>query len=93
MIVGDVNYHFDSSFQPQSLFKKLTESIGLHQHINCPTHVSGNILDLIFTHSDIPLQFVSSCTRSDLLTEYYLNRRLRQPKWISIVFPYVTGSY
>ena len=49
MIVGDFNYHFDSSFQPHSLFKKLTESIGLHQHINCPTHVSGNILDLIFT--------------------------------------------
>ena len=72
MIVGDFNYHFDSYFQPHSLFKPLTESLGLHQHINCPTHVSGNILDLIFTPSKISLQFVSSCTRSDLWTDHYL---------------------
>ena len=43
------------SFQPHSLFKQLTESLGLHQHINCPTYVSGNILDLIFTPSEISL--------------------------------------
>ena len=49
MIVDDFNYHFDSSSQQYSLFKQLTESISLHQHINCPTHVSGNIIDIIFT--------------------------------------------
>ena len=43
MIVGDFNYHFDSSSQPYSLCKQLTESLGLHQHIICSTHVSGNI--------------------------------------------------
>ena len=47
--MGDFNYHFDSMSQPHSLFRQLTESFGLHQHISCPTHTSGNILDLIFT--------------------------------------------
>ena len=45
--MGDFNYHFDSMSQPHSLFRQLTESLGLHQHISCPTHTSGNILDLI----------------------------------------------
>ena len=31
MIVGDFNYYFDSFSQPHSLFKQLTESLGLHQ--------------------------------------------------------------
>ena len=35
-------------------------------------HVNGNILDLILTPSDISLQFVSSCTRSDHFTDHYL---------------------
>ena len=70
--MGYFNYNFDSSLQPHSLFEKLTESLGLQQYINCPTHVSGNILYLIFTPSDISLQFVSSCTRSYLLTDNYL---------------------
>ena len=70
--MGDFNYHFNSMSQPHSLFRQLTESLGLHQHISCPTHTSGNILDLIFTPNDTPTQFISPCIRSDLLTDHYL---------------------
>ena len=58
--------------QPHSLFRQLTESLGLHQHISCPTHTSGNILDLIFTPNDTPTQFISPYFRYDLLTDHYL---------------------
>ena len=49
MIVCDCKYHFESSSQPHTLFKQLNASIGLHQNINYPNHVNGNILDIIFT--------------------------------------------
>ena len=44
IFMGDFNYHFDSICQPHSLFRQLTEYLGLHQHISCPTHKSGNII-------------------------------------------------
>ena len=71
MIVGEFNYHFDSSSPPHSSFKQLTHSLGLNQHILIPSHISGNIIDLIFTPNDTPT-FISSCSRSDLLTDHYL---------------------
>ena len=49
MTVEDFYYNFDSSSQPNSLFKPLTEYLGLHQYINSPTHVTYNILYLIFS--------------------------------------------
>ena len=64
--MGDFNYHFDSISQPHSLFRQLTKSLGLHQHISCPTHTSGNILDLILL---LMIHRLSSpCIRYDLLT-------------------------
>ena len=49
MIVGEFNFHFNSSSKPHSLFKQLTEYLGLHQHLNCPTQVSGNIKSYIYS--------------------------------------------
>ena len=66
--MGGFNYHFDSISKPHSLFMLLSESIGLHKHISCPTHTSCNILDLIFTPNDTPTQFISPCIHSDLVT-------------------------
>ena len=64
MIVGDFNYQFGYYSQPYSLFKQITESLGLYiiyifiQHINYNSHDISNILDLILTPSDILLQIV-----------------------------------
>ena len=70
--MGDFNYHFDSISQLHSLFRQLTESLGLHQYVSYPTHTSGTILDLIFTLNDTPTKFISPCIRSDILTDHYL---------------------
>ena len=60
MIIGDLNYHFDCSSPTHSLFKQLTDSLGLNQHVYFPIHASGNIIDIIFTPSDTPT-FIFSC--------------------------------
>ena len=70
--MGDFNYHFDSISQPHSLFRQLSESLGLHQHISCPTHTSGNHFDLICMSNDTPTQLISHCIRYDLVTDNYL---------------------
>ena len=67
MIVGDFNYHFNCSSPPHSLFKQLTDSLGLNQHVYFPSHACGNIIDLISTPT-----FIYSCSRSDLLSDHYL---------------------
>ena len=71
MIVGDFIYHFDCSSLPHSLFKQLTDSLGLYQNVYFPSHASGNIIDLIFTPSDTTT-FTSVCSHSDILTDHYL---------------------
>ena len=48
----------------------------LHQYIIFPTHINVNSLDLMFTPSDNPFQFVSSCIHSDLLNNHYLKHSL-----------------
>ena len=62
---------FDYFSHPRSLFKQLIDSLGLNQHIHFPSHATGNIIDLIFTPSETQ-KFISSFSRSDLLTDHYL---------------------
>ena len=45
--------------------------MGINQHILIPSHISGNIIYLIFIPNDTTT-FISSCFRSDLLTDHYL---------------------
>ena len=49
IVLGDLNYHYNSPIYPHGDFKLLTESLSLCQHISFPTHSSGNTLDMIFT--------------------------------------------
>ena len=49
IILGDLNYHFNSHIYSHGAFKFLTKSLSLCQHISFPTYSSGNILDMIFT--------------------------------------------
>ena len=45
--------------------------MGINQHILIPSHISGNIIDLIFTPNDTPT-FIYSCSRTDILTDHYI---------------------
>ncbi len=50
LIVGDFNIHVDIPRDPNVIrFLDLLSSIGLHQHVDKPTHTSGHTLDLIIT--------------------------------------------
>ena len=47
---GDYNFHVDVEDDPDArAFLDLLASMGLKQHVNVPTHVSGHTLDLMIT--------------------------------------------
>ena len=50
LITGDLNIHVNVSRDPDaSHFLELLTSMGLEQHVDKPTHISGHTLDLIIT--------------------------------------------
>lgn len=50
LITGDFNIHVNYIDDPDAIrLLALLESTGLEQHVNVPTHISGNTLDLIMT--------------------------------------------
>ena len=54
------------------MFTNLINSLSLSQYVHFPTHINGNIIDLVFSsslHSEI---MVSNIYRLDLLSDHYL---------------------
>ena len=52
LIVGDFNIHVNIPNDSKATqFLDLLSSLGLDQHVDKPTHISGNTLDLIITRS------------------------------------------
>lgn len=50
VITGDFNIHVNVRSDNDSLrFLDLLQSMGLIQHVDFPTHISGNTLDLLIT--------------------------------------------
>ena len=50
ILTGDYNFHVDVEDDPDArAFLDLLASMGLKQHVNVPTHVSGHTLDLMIT--------------------------------------------
>ena len=49
ILIGDMNFHYDTDVQPHSLFINLIDSFSLIQPITFPTHYIGHILDLVVT--------------------------------------------
>ena len=52
IILGDFNFHFNSTSYPHNKFKDICNELCLSQHVTETTHISGNVLDLIFTHNN-----------------------------------------
>ena len=61
IIVGDLNYHFNSSLTPHSDFRDISDTLSLIQHISFPTHIKCNIIDYIFTNSSVSLISKTYC--------------------------------
>ena len=64
IIAGDFNIHWNNSDDlDASSLLEIAELYGLQQHVNDPTHVSGNVLDLIFTKLGSTIQLsVPDCS-------------------------------
>ena len=59
ILTGDYNFHVDVEDDPDArVFLHLLASMGLKQHVNIPTHVSGHTLDLMITREH---DLVMSC--------------------------------
>ena len=55
ILTGDYNFHVDVEDNPDArTFLDLLASMGLKQHVNVPTHVSGHTLDLLITREHDP---------------------------------------
>ena len=49
--------------------KNLLYTMSLKQHVDFPTHIHGNCLDLILTHEDSSI--IKSTIPSDLITDHF----------------------
>ena len=47
--IGDFNLHISEEETDPIIFSDSIEAMGLYQHVNFPTHKSGNILDLVLS--------------------------------------------
>jgi hypothetical protein len=71
IITGDFNIHVNSKTDGDSLkFVDLLLSMGLQQHVEFSTHVSGNILDLVITREVDSI--LGSPPRPDHLFSYHM---------------------
>ena len=53
LITGDFNIHFENNSDSDAMkFADILDSLGLIQHVTCPTHISGHTLDLIITRNE-----------------------------------------
>ena len=58
-------YHFNATSNTHIMFN-LTNSLSLSQHVNFPTHINGNIIDLVFSSSLHSEPMVSNISRINL---------------------------
>ena len=54
------------------MFTHLTNSLSLSQHVNFPTHINGNIIDLVLSSSLHSELIVSNISWFDLLSDHFL---------------------
>ena len=83
LINGDLNIHVNVSRDPDgSRFLELLTSMGLEQHVDKPTHISGHTLDLIITRCSDSLLGVRPITDyliSDLSVTVLCDLQLGKP--------------
>ena len=70
IILGDFNFHVNLMDTPSLRLLSLTESHSLNQHVNKPTHTSGNTLDLIFSTNSQYI-ILNNFEIKHLITDHY----------------------
>ena len=70
LILGDFNYHVNKVDNPYAKsFLGLLESFELKQHIDIPTHIKGNTLDLVISRDD-ELRPTNLCTDTSVSPDH-----------------------
>ena len=69
IIVGDLNFHFNSLVSPHSDFCILLDTLSLLQHITFPTHIKGNTLDYVITNCKANI--ISNTISSSLISDHF----------------------
>ena len=70
VILGDFNIRInDAEDNEVSAFSDTFHALGLDQHVNFPTHVHGNTLDLVFTENLSKIKVVE-CTQGPFLSDH-----------------------
>ena len=54
------------------MFTNLTNTLSISQYVNFPTHISGNIIDLVFSSSLHSELMMSNISRLDLLSDNFI---------------------
>ena len=54
------------------MFTNLTNSLSLSQHVHLPTHINGNIIDLVFSSSLHSELMVINIYRLDRLSDHFI---------------------
>ena len=54
------------------MFSNLTNSLHLEYHVNFPTHINGNIYDLVFSSSIYSELILNNISRLDLFSIHFL---------------------
>ena len=69
IILGDFNLHVNDFNDDNAMyFIESTQALALEQHVNFPTHTSGNTLYLVFTELFNVLK-IQKCTQDDFVSD------------------------
>ena len=91
IILGDFNLHVNDTNDDTAMnFIESTQALALQQHVNIPTHTSGNTLDLVFTQlfNEIKIQ---RCIQDDFILHHCIvkcNLNVKRPDILRKVISY-----
>ena len=91
IIHGDFNLHVNDPNDDNAMnFIESTQALALQQHVNFPTHTSGNTLDLIFVElfNEIKIQ---RCIQEDFILDHCIvkcNLNVKKPDILRKVISY-----
>ena len=70
IFIGDFNVHVNDLINPDTeIFIDMMSALGLDQHIDFPTHKSGNTLDLLFTECISRVE-ISKCSPGEYTSDH-----------------------
>ena len=69
VIIGDFNFHLESTSSNSKTFNSLIDSFDLTQKVNFPTHIYGHTLDLLLTKSNN--DHISNVHTTDAFSDHF----------------------